>query len=131
MTIAGHDEAIVMVEAECSELDEETMIEALALAKDVCADVAALVTAFADEAGKTKMEWIPPSRDEELDAAIEKKFGKKLKATSVTGGDKHERGAARADLIAEVHEAFPCHEDDDPRAVPELRRESSLLPDFL
>jgi polyribonucleotide nucleotidyltransferase len=116
LTIAGHDEAVVMVEAACTELEEETLLEAISLAKDTCTDIADLVTAFAKEAGKEKMEWEAPARDESLDKAITKKFGKQLKDSSVAGADKHERGALRKELMNEVHELFTAEEGDDAKA---------------
>ncbi|MEE2887872.1 MAG: polyribonucleotide nucleotidyltransferase, partial [Planctomycetota bacterium] len=116
LTVAGHDEAVVMVEAGCLELEEDTLLDAIALAKETCADIAALVTAFTEAAGKEKMEWDAPVREESLDQAIEKKFGKKLKASSVAGADKHERGALRKELMNEVHEAFAVEDGEDAKA---------------
>ncbi len=113
LTLAGHKDAIVMVEAGANEVEEDVILEALRCGKDVCAEVAELVTTLVKEAGKEKMEFTPPKRDEELDAAIAKKFASNFKKAVSTKGDKHERSAASKAVREQAHEAFPAPEGAD------------------
>lgn len=111
LIIAGTEEAIVMVEAEASEVAENVMVEAMMLAhkeiKRLCL--------WQRELGKalevTKREFVAPKLDEELVAEIEKNFGKKMSETlDTTGKDKITSYAAIDALKKEVVDSYP--EDD-------------------
>lgn len=111
LIVAGTEEAIVMVEAEASEIGENVMVEALMLAhkeiKRLCL--------WQRELGKaleiTKREFVTPALDEILVNEIEKNFGDKLRdALDTTGKDKLTSYAAVDALKKEVVESYP--EDD-------------------
>lgn len=111
LVVAGTEEAIVMVEAEASEVAENVMVEAMMLAhkeiKRLCL--------WQRELGKaleiTKREVVAPKLDEAMVAEIDKNFSQKLReAMDTTGKDKIASYAAIDALKKEVIESYP--EDD-------------------
>ena len=86
LTVAGHSDAIAMVEAGAKGIDDSVMLDALELAQEVCADVADLVDELVDIAGKEKQEVVAVELDEKLAKSIDRKFGKALRAAGVGGG---------------------------------------------
>jgi polyribonucleotide nucleotidyltransferase len=111
LVVAGTEEAIVMVEAQASEVAENVMVEAMMLAhkeiKRLCL--------WQRELGKaldiTKREFVAPQLDEALIAEVEGNFAQKLRdALDTTGKDKLTSYAAVDALKKEVIESYP--EDD-------------------
>lgn len=111
LVVAGTEEAIVMVEAEATEVAENIMVEAMMLAhkeiKRLCL--------WQRELGKaleiTKREFIAPQLDEALITEIEQNFGSKLReALDTTGKDKLTSYAAVDALKKEVIESYPEEE---------------------
>ena len=111
LVVAGTEEAIVMVEAEASEVAENIVVEALMLAhkeiKRLCL--------WQKELGKaleiTKREFKPLVVDNAVVADIEAKFGERLRtALDTTGKDKLTSYAEIDALKKEVIESYP--EDD-------------------
>ncbi len=107
LTVAGHKDALVMVEAGANEISEDVMLEALHLGHQVCRDIAEMVDELVKHAGKEKMEVQVPERNQQLDRAIDKQFGKALRESAVAGSNKHERGDAKKAVVNQVLEAFP------------------------
>jgi len=107
LTVAGHKDAVVMVEAGANEISEEVMLEALNLGHQVCQDIAEVVDELVKHAGKKKIEFQPPERNEDLDRAIDKQFGTPLKKSATAPGNKHERGDAKKSVVTQALEAFP------------------------
>lgn len=112
LVVAGTEEAIVMVEAEASEVAENIVVEALMLAhkeiKRLCL--------WQKELGKaleiTKREFTPFVVDDTVVAEIEAKFGDRLRAAlDTTGKDKLTSYAEIDALKKEVVESYP---EDDP-----------------
>ena len=107
LIVAGTEEAIVMVEAEASEVTENMMVEAMMLAhkeiKRLCL--------WQRELGKAleipKREFVAHKLDEELVAEIEKNYtGKLREALDTTGKDKLTSYAAVDALKKEVVESY-------------------------
>jgi len=112
LVVAGTEEAIVMVEAEASEVAEKIMVEALMLAhkeiKRLCLWQKELYKALEI----AKREFEPPTLDESLVSEIEANFGQRLReALDTTGQDKLSSYAAVDALKKEVVESYP---EDDP-----------------
>lgn len=112
LVVAGTEEAIVMVEAEASEVAENIVVEALMLAhkeiKRLCL--------WQKELGKaleiTKREFTPFVVDDSVVDEIEAKFGDRLRAAlDTTGKDKLTSYAEIDALKKEVIESYP---EDDP-----------------
>ncbi len=114
LTVAGHKDAIAMVEAGAKEVSEDVMLEALELAHDTCKQIVELIEELVDLCGKEKGEFTPPVRDDSLAKAVEKKFGKQLRAAPLTEGSKKDRQKAIKAAKDEAVAAFPADEKLDP-----------------
>jgi polyribonucleotide nucleotidyltransferase len=114
LTVAGHSDAVVMVEAGAKEVKEDVVLEALAKAHEVIKVVVEMVEELAEKAGKPKMDFEAPEADSKLEAKIEKAHGKALRAAPLTLGIKQERQAAikEAKAAAEADFAAPADMDE-------------------
>ncbi len=118
LIVAGTEEAIVMVEAEANEVEENIMVEAMMLAhkeiKRLCLWQKELFKALDIE----KREYEVAKLDDKMVAAIEKKYSKKMReALDTTGGkDKLESYAAVDALKVEIVESYP-EDDSEKRAM--------------
>jgi polyribonucleotide nucleotidyltransferase len=118
LIVAGTEEAIVMVEAEANEVEENIMVEAMMLAhkeiKRLCLWQKELFKALEIE----KRPAESPKLDDKMVAAIEKKYSKKMReALDTTGGkDKLASYAAVDALKKEIVESYP-EDDAEKRAM--------------
>lgn len=108
LIVAGTEEAIVMVECEANEVNEQIMVEALMLAhkeiKRLCLWQQGLFKALEI----TKREFVTPKLDEDLLKEIETKYTDRLRETlDSTGIDKLTSYAAIDALKKEVVESYP------------------------
>jgi|GEM_PF-14248 len=114
LTVAGHSDAVVMVEAGAKEVKEDVVLEALAKAHEVIGEVVEMVEELAAKAGKPKMEFEAPQADTKLEAKLEKAHGKALRDAPLTLGIKQVRQAAikaaKADAVADF--AAPASMDE-------------------
>ncbi len=116
LIVAGTEEAIVMVEAEASEVAENIMVEAMMLAhkeiKRLCLWQRELFKALEI----TKREFTPAELDESLTGEIESTYTDRLRESlNTTGKDKLTSYAAVDALKKEVVEAYA--EDDTKKAM--------------
>ncbi|MCA8949629.1 MAG: polyribonucleotide nucleotidyltransferase, partial [Planctomycetes bacterium] len=116
LTVAGHEDAIAMVEAGAKEVSEDTILEALELAHDTIREIVEMIEELVAKAGKPKMDFEPPKVDETLQKAIEKQFGKALREAPLTPGTKQVRGAATKAAREEAKAAFPAPANLDDKA---------------
>ena len=107
LTVSGHKDAIVMVEAGAKEVKESVMLEALAMGQKVCAEVASMIEELVAKAGKPKMKYEPQKRDEAIVKAIEERFGDDLRSAPCSPGNKQQRSAATKAVKERVAAAFP------------------------
>ncbi len=116
LIVAGTEEAIVMVEAEASEVAENIMVEAMMLAhkeiKRLCLWQKELFKALEI----TKREFTPAELDETLTSEIEKNYTDRLRESlNTTGKDKLTSYAAVDALKKEVVESYA--DDDTKKAM--------------
>ena len=108
LVVAGHQDAVVMVEASAQELPEAEMIDALELAHAEIRKVIAAIEELRQQAGKPKMEFTPPEPDHDLANAVEAYRDRVREAMGTEG--KHERyeavGAVKQDCIAKLTEGY-------------------------
>ena len=116
LTVAAHEDAIVMVEAGADEVPEEVILSALELGHDICTEITEMIDELVELVGKDPLEWTPPPTWDDLRAEIDAEFGDDLRAAPVAPGSKHERGAIKDEVKKRVKEAFPAPADADPRA---------------
>jgi len=76
--VAGSEEGIVMVEAGAQQASEEEVLGALDFGHTACKKIIEVLKQLVAAAGKTKRVYTPPVVNEELAAAIDKKFRAEL-----------------------------------------------------
>ncbi len=118
LIVAGTEEAIVMVEAEANEVEENIMVEAMLFAhkeiKRLCLWQKELFKALEIE----KRTFEVPQIDDKMYKQIEKKYTDKMREALdiTTGKTKLESYTALDDLKKEVVESYP-EDDDEKRAM--------------
>jgi len=112
LTVAGSDEAIVMVEAGAKEVSEEVMIEALLFAHGEIRKLCQLQRSMLEALGLKKREYNPPPVNEEMLKELEEKYSAELReALNVQNKTKIESYAAIDDLKQRIVESYP--EEDE------------------
>lgn len=91
LRVSGTADAINMVECNSSEVDEETMLEALFKAHDAIQPVLELQKQIRSEIGKEKQIPIEDNIDEALIEEIKGKVYDKIRAVIESSSDRHER----------------------------------------
>jgi polyribonucleotide nucleotidyltransferase len=120
LIVAGSADAISMVEAGATEVDEDTILEALQIAHEEIRTLCAAQLDLQKAAGKEKWDVAPVAVDEKLLGKIEKKFGKDL--AEATG---EQAKLARRDKVAALRQAAQddiVGDDADPEAIAEFGR---------
>ncbi len=123
LSVAGTIDAVMMVEAGANEIAEEIILEGIMFAHEQIKKVVAFINDFRAEAlemglAKEKIEFVKPSADPELEAAVRAAAGDKMreamKQCSEQRIDKHSRENMLAEIKAEVKsslaEQFPEEE---------------------
>jgi polyribonucleotide nucleotidyltransferase len=100
LIVAGSADAISMVEAGATEVDEETMLEALAIAHDEIKKLCAAQVELQKLAGKPKWDVAPNTVDPDLLAKVEKAIGKDLEKAT-----EEQAKLVRRDKISAVKQA--------------------------
>jgi len=85
LVVAGHKDAIVMVEASARELPETEMIEALELAHDTVRTLCAAIDELRAQVGKPKDEFAAPAKDGALEQEVAR-FADELRTAMQTKG---------------------------------------------
>ena len=104
LVVAGHEQAVVMVEASARELPESEMIDALELAHSEIKKIITAVEELRSQAGKEKMEFTPPEPDTELENAVAAYKDRMARAMETQG--KQERSDAVSLVKSEAVEAL-------------------------
>jgi polyribonucleotide nucleotidyltransferase len=116
LTVAGSEEAIVMVEAGAKEVSEEVIIEALMFAHGEIRKLCVLQRAMYERLQVKKREYAPPPVNEEMLKELEEKYGAELRETlDVQNKTKIESYTAIDKLRKRVVESYP-EEDEAKRA---------------
>lgn len=97
LTVAGTEDAIVMVEAGANEVPESVIVEALVFAQNAIQDVVKLQKRLRDVAGKPKYAFVPATVPEEAKQEIAAAVGSRLESV-VFKSDKAERETALDEL---------------------------------
>jgi polyribonucleotide nucleotidyltransferase len=116
LVVAGHQEAIVMVEASAHEIPEDRMIDALELAHGEIQKICAAIEDLRKQAGKEKLAFAAPEADRSLESAVGR-FGERMREAMGTSG-KQERAAA-LDAVGEecLVSLTASIQDEDERAT--------------
>src|SRR5713226_5976002 len=92
LVVAGTKDSIMMVEAGANQINEDKLIEALGLAQQGIAKLCDAQEELRRAAGKPKLEWTAPARDEARLAPIREFFAQRLRA-KLRNPDKAQREA--------------------------------------
>ena len=103
LVVAGHADAVVMVEASARELSEAEMIDALEMGHAAIKTIIAAVEELREKAGKEKMAFEAPQPDAAIHDHVWS-FKDKLVAAAKTSG-KQQRGDAISEVKAACSEA--------------------------
>ncbi len=119
LVVAGHKDAIAMVEAGAKEVSEEDMVKALKFAQGAIKVIVKEFEAFAKTAGKTKRVVNILKLDEALLKRIEKECGKEI-AGALIQKDKATRNSAIDEMQADLVKKYAELLADQPELVKQL-----------
>jgi polyribonucleotide nucleotidyltransferase len=125
LVVAGTVDAISMVEAGATEVDEETMLEALQIAQEEIRTLCAAQIELQEKAGKPKWDVAPIVVDAKLAAKVEKSFGKDLAEATL-----EQAKLLRRDKVAAVRSAAAASilgAEPDPEASADFGRAFDAL----
>ena len=124
LVVAGHQDAIVMVEASANELSEDEMIDALEMAHEEVRTVIAAVEELRAKAGKAKAAYTAKASDPELARAAENYRDDMIRAIRTEG--KHERSEACSAVKERAVEAILAGCPDDELAARKKAAKNAL-----
>ncbi len=99
--VAGTANAIMMVEGEAKEVDEQTLLDGFAIAHEEIKRIVAMQNDLAAQLGVEKWEYTTPTKDEALYAAVSDVLGDRLRA-AVRNPDKVVRLEGTNQLKTEI-----------------------------
>ena len=108
MVIAGHKDAINMIEVGAMEVSDEAAIEGLAFGHKAIVEICAMIQELQDKAGKPK-QWTPPPARDDLVAELRKEYLERLRTARATSGKQERYGAVKE--IYDAAKAHYCPED--------------------
>ena len=111
LVVAGHERAIVMVEAAARELPEAQMIDALEMAHGEIRRIVRAIEELREQVGQPKVEFTPPAKDTALEDAVQAYRGRLEEAMRTEG--KQARSEAIAAIKDECVEALSGSIEDD------------------
>ena len=119
LVVAGHEDAISMVEAGANEVTEEVVHEALKFAHDAIKKISAEFKKFAQKVNKPKREVVLFEVDKNLVAMIEKESGKEI-ADAIVNPDKASRESAIHEMTKELVAKYEAKLGDDAKLIAQL-----------
>ena len=123
LTVAGTQDAILMVEAGALFIPEGKMLEALTLAHEEIKKICRVQKEFMAEVGKEKRQVIEKEVDADLSSQIQKKFHKKIQA-ALSIAEKADRSLALSQVKKEILELNTEAEKTKERALLKLFEDS-------
>ena len=115
MVLAGHLDAVNMIEVRASELPEDVITGGIEFGTQAVREVAEMIGELQEKAGKEKV-WTPPPSTDKLEAALRKEFTKPLRDARNIDGK-----LARNEAVTAVYEAAKTkHCPEDAETPPEF-----------
>jgi len=111
MVIAGSDAAVIMVESEAKELNEDQMLGGILFAHQEMQEVIEAIKEMAKEIGKEPFEYEPKTIDEELLKSVEETFSENITKAYLIK-DKQERVQAISKIKQKLIEQKLPKDDD-------------------
>ena len=113
--VAGTANAIMMVEGEAKEIDEQTLLDGFAIAHEEIKRIVGMQNDLAAQLGVEKWEYTPPAKDEALYTAVSDALGGRLRE-AVRNPDKVVRLEGTSQLKNEIIAALTsAQEGETPR----------------
>ncbi|MFW5985217.1 MAG: polyribonucleotide nucleotidyltransferase [Halanaerobiaceae bacterium] len=104
LTVAGTEDAVLMVEAEANEVQEEVMLDAIEMAHQEIKKIVAFQNDIAEEVGKEKFEFTPETPEQDLKEEVRDFATAEMRKAIQT-----EEKGARNEAIDEVKEQTKEH----------------------
>jgi polyribonucleotide nucleotidyltransferase len=123
MTLAGHKDAVTMIEVGAREASEEVIADAIVFGHKAIIEICEMIEELREMAGQEK-KWTPPPPTDDLHAELREKYAAPLREAKHIEG-KLERNAA----VEEVYEA--AKSEFCPEGEPEPRYPWSVVRDVL
>jgi len=104
MVLAGHHDAINMIEVGAAELADDVVTGAVAFGHKAIIEICEMIDELVKKAG-VPVEWTPPESTDELMETLRKKYGSTLREARQVSG-KQDRYAAVSDVYKSAKEAY-------------------------
>jgi len=112
MVVAGHKDAVNMIEVGASEVSEDVVKDAVKLGHENIVQVCEMIAELQQKAGRPKT-WTPPPPVDELAAELRRKFADKLRAARSVEG-KQNRYDAVNDVYVEAKTLYSPNDAENP-----------------
>lgn len=112
LTVAGTEEAIMMVEAGCNVVTEEQILKAILTAHDEIKNICKFINEIQADCGKEKRDYEVKEIDQELNKSV-REFAEERLVGMIRNPDKVARQDELGELEAETLEHFSMLEDKD------------------
>jgi len=104
LVVAGHSEAVNMIEVGAKELSEDVIINGIAVGQDAVAEICGMIAELARKAAKPKT-WTPPPPNDDLLTMLRKQYADRLRVARTTSG-KQDRYTAISEIYKAAKEAY-------------------------
>ncbi len=112
MVVAGHKDAVNMIEVGSHEVPDEVVTGGIALAHKTIVEICGLIERLADKVAKQK-EWTPPPPTDPFKEELRSKYARRLREAKNIFG-KHDRNSAINDIYKACKVEFPETVPPDP-----------------
>ena len=102
--VAGHKDAVNMIEVGAHEVSNEVVAGAVKLAHEAIVTICEMIDELKEKCGKP-VEWTPPAPQDELIATLKDKYADRLRTARQTSG-KQDRYAAIKEIYKEAKEEY-------------------------
>ena len=116
MVVAGTDDAVLMVESEAQELDEDLMLGAVLFAHQEMQVVVEAIKGMAKEVGNPRWDWETPVQNEALRSSMEASYSSAI-SEAYQISDKMERYSRIDEIREQSIEQFANDEGPDAKEV--------------
>jgi polyribonucleotide nucleotidyltransferase len=133
LRVSGTEDAINMVECGAKEVDEQTMLKALALAQDVIRPIVKLQREIREQVGKEKAEYVAKENNEALQTKVADKVRAQVRQVLVEKTDRDGRKEAIEEIqtaLLEEYEAANAAIENEEDRIP-LKQVKEALEDVV
>lgn len=113
LIVSAHTEAIIMIEAGANEVSESKMIEAINFGKENAQKIASFIEDIQEQIGKTKIEFTPPEKNEEIFNYVNENYADKVMDAIYNKPGKLERFGYFREITKEIEEYFKDKLEDE------------------